>query len=87
MEWSEVAVEASSSAAVAPSLLRCLPPVDRDVARYGATGPHPGASPGVGAPGASAWWQVLSPPGPVGLSPKERRGTDLPWAQHLQAEP
>ncbi|GAA6082658.1 vascular endothelial growth factor receptor 1-like [Tachysurus ichikawai] len=58
-----------------------------DVARYGATGAPPWSQARCWGSHASAWWPGLTPKGPAGLSPKERRGADLPWAHHLQEEP
>ncbi|GAA6112047.1 gastrula zinc finger protein XlCGF7.1-like [Tachysurus ichikawai] len=55
-----------------------------DVARYGATGAPPWSQARSWGSHASAWWPGLTPRGPAGLSPKERRGADLPWAHHLQ---
>ena len=60
---------------------------DRDVARYGAAGAPPWSQARGRGSYASAWWPGLSPRGPAGLSPKERRGTVFPWAHHLQEEP
>ena len=57
---------------------------DSDVARYGGTGASPWSQVRGWGTCASAWWPDLCPRGPAGLSPKERRGSNLLWAHHPQ---
>ena len=59
----------------------------RDVARHGAAGAPPWSQAQGWGSFASTWWPGLSPWGPAGPSPKERRGAAFPWAHHLQEGP
>ena len=57
------------------------------VAKTGVTGAPPWSQAWGGRSTASVWWPGLSPQGPAGHSPKERRGAVLPWTHHPQEDP